>query len=434
MAASRTTKKKTTNTKTTRKKKQSSSGGFQNEIILLVILAASVILLVSNFGMGGIVGNAISQAAFGLMGLMAYVFPIILFIGAAFLLSNKTNPLAYKKTIAAVVLVLVMCGLLQLVTEGYVDSNTLMDYYHMSADYQTGGGLIGGAICISTISAFGTVGAYVIIVMVILVCLILITQRSFFGFLNRILDWFVSLAKGSRQRYEEGRPERELKKELKTQQRQKAAEERRAERLRRLEEALAEEEAEELSEQKPSPAKKNGKKASRKQSAGKSPVEKQPTHFLEGTELFPVGGGTPVSGAEESSAAREENGFQPSQAEVPQFLHEIPEAVGDTLTIDTRDSEQETQMEFAIHREEPAAPVREERMSGAHSVQPEDYPEQYPEESPEALAEAENAKTACPNPKSSKEEIAGGIVNIQHEINQQEAAAKKEYRFPRLSS
>ncbi|MCI5529492.1 MAG: DNA translocase FtsK, partial [Blautia sp.] len=99
MAASKTTKKRTTNSKA--KKKKNGSGGFQNEIILLVILAAAVILLVSNFGLGGIVGSAISQFFFGVMGLMAYVFPIFLFLGAAFLLSNRTNPLAYKKTVAA---------------------------------------------------------------------------------------------------------------------------------------------------------------------------------------------------------------------------------------------------------------------------------------------------------------------------------------------
>lgn len=88
MAASKT-KKRTTSKKSTSAKKQSASGGFQNEIILLVILAACIILLVSSFGMGGFVGDAISSFSFGAMGLMAYVFPVLLFIGCAFILSNK---------------------------------------------------------------------------------------------------------------------------------------------------------------------------------------------------------------------------------------------------------------------------------------------------------------------------------------------------------
>ena len=37
------------------------------------------------------------------------------------------------------------------------------------------------------------------------------------------------------------------------------------------------------------------------------------------------------------------------------------------------------------------------------------------------------------NPKSSEAEIQNGIVSIQHEISQKEAAEKKEYRFPPLN-
>ena len=50
------------------------TAGFQTEIILFVILAACVILLVSNFGMGGFVGDAIMSFLLWLMGMMAYLF------------------------------------------------------------------------------------------------------------------------------------------------------------------------------------------------------------------------------------------------------------------------------------------------------------------------------------------------------------------------
>lgn len=76
-------------------------GRFQTEIILFVILAACVILMASNFGAGGFVGDAISNFCFGLMGLMAYLFPIVFFLESAFILINKTNRLAYKKLAAA---------------------------------------------------------------------------------------------------------------------------------------------------------------------------------------------------------------------------------------------------------------------------------------------------------------------------------------------
>ena len=143
MAVSKTQKgkRKVTSKKTA---KQSVTSGFQTEIILLIILAASIILMISNFGMGGIVGDAISRFSFGAIGLMAYAFPFMLFISAAFLLSNKHNPLAYKKALAAIVFFIFMCGFVQLITEGYMKSTTLLDYYAISSDYHTGGGLIGG--------------------------------------------------------------------------------------------------------------------------------------------------------------------------------------------------------------------------------------------------------------------------------------------------
>ena len=202
MAASNTPKKSTTKRGTSAKKKssartqskkntagkQSISSGFQTEIILLVLMAAAIILMVSCVGLGGNVGGSISKVLMGVMGLMAYIFPVVLFIMAAFLISNKGNVLAYKKTAAAAVLFLICCGLAQLFTEGYTESTTLAEYYRISSEYRTGGGAIGGAICISTISAFGTIGAYVIIVLVILVCLILITQHSFLGFLYKVYD------------------------------------------------------------------------------------------------------------------------------------------------------------------------------------------------------------------------------------------------------
>ena len=86
-------------------------GRFQTEIILFVILAACVILMASNFGAGGFVGDAISNFCFGLMGLMAYLFPIVFFLESAFILINKTNRLAYKKLAAAFVMFLFVLGL-----------------------------------------------------------------------------------------------------------------------------------------------------------------------------------------------------------------------------------------------------------------------------------------------------------------------------------
>ena len=54
---------------------------FREEITLWIIIAVSALLFISNLGIGGVVGNAVSSFLFGIFGLIAYVFPIILIIG-----------------------------------------------------------------------------------------------------------------------------------------------------------------------------------------------------------------------------------------------------------------------------------------------------------------------------------------------------------------
>ena len=88
----------------TGRKRRTSSGGkkgtrkrnepdrsMETEIILWIVLAMSAVLLVSNFGLGGAVGNAISSFFFGLVGLMCYPLPFFLFLGTAFVISNSGN-------------------------------------------------------------------------------------------------------------------------------------------------------------------------------------------------------------------------------------------------------------------------------------------------------------------------------------------------------
>ena len=371
MAVSKT-KKRTTSKKRSNAKQQSVSGGFQNEIILLVILAACIILLVSNFGMGGFVGDAISSFCFGAMGLMAYVFPILLFIGCAFILSNKKNHLAYKKLSAGIVLFVCICGIMQLLTEGYTKSTELMDYYALCSDYRTGGGVIGGAICISITSAFGVVGGYVIIGLVVLVCLILITQHSFLDFVMGIGTRLCNLVKGGHERYQEGKPERDLKREVRAQQKRQLKEERRAERIRQLEMELAQDEEEET------PA------AQSQEELFLDPRQARRKMFsLDGTDL---------------TASTSQSTDQPSSAP-----------------------------EFEIHRSEPLTDLTgdEEEISYEEPVNAMEEDTPFPE--------SKEGKTASKNPKSSPAEIQNGIINIQHEITKQEPAVKPEYKFPPLN-
>ena len=403
------TAKSTTSRRKTTAKKQNVTSGFQTEIILLIILAASMILVISNFGLGGAVGDQISAVCFGIMGLLAYVFPVLLFVGAAFLMSNRKNPLAYKKTLAALVFFLFLCGFVQLLTEGYLPGTGFMDYYKRSSELHTGGGVIGGAICMSSTSAFGVVGGYIIIVLVLLITMILITQRSFFDFIFKIWDSIVSLVKGGHERDMEGQPERDLKKEIRDQERRQKRENRQAERIRRLEETLeAEKQAAQALEQENS-------EAAAALNARQEQKEASSHGFLEGTKLTPP--------KKKKTKETSETAVQTSEED----FEVRTSAAG------------QGQLEFSIHRADSSSEAADDHtdINTEMEYSPSDSFEDFRKEeqqNTEASVQSAASEASQPhkNPKSSKTEIENGIRNIQKEITSKDAEVKKEYHYPPL--
>ena len=422
------TAKSTASRRKTTAKKQNVTSGFQTEIILLIILAASMILVISNFGLGGAVGDQISAVCFGIMGLLAYVFPVLLFVGAAFLMSNRKNPLAYKKTLAALVFFLFLCGFVQLLTEGYLPGTGFMDYYKRSSELHTGGGVIGGAICMSSTSAFGIVGGYIIIVLVLLITMILITQKSFFDFIFKIWDSIVSLVKGGHERYMEGQPERDLKKEIRDQERRQKRENRQAERIRRLEETLeAEKQAAQALEQENS-------EAAAALNARQEQKEASSHGFLEGTKLTP-----------------------PKKKKTKETSETAAQTAEEDFEVRTSAAGQ-GQLEFSIHRADSSSEAADDHtdinIEMEHSPSDSldfDEIQAYEDESKEisdsfedfrkeeqqnteASVQSAASEVSQPhkNPKSSKTEIENGIRNIQKEITSKDAEVKKEYHYPPL--
>ena len=215
------------NTKRKTSKKQNAEiESITNEVLMLIILALAVILMVSNFGVGGFVGDAISSFFFGLFGLTAYIFPVLLFIGFAFFMSNKRNPLAYKKIIAGLFFYIFICALVQLLMEGYMDTDAVFEFYVASAKYHSGGGLTGGVLCKFFAMAFGIVGAYILVILGIIISLIFLTQRSFLGFFRKIFEKIGGKVQNFSQKREEMRPEREERSRQNAMERKMRAEER----------------------------------------------------------------------------------------------------------------------------------------------------------------------------------------------------------------
>lgn len=326
-----TTKKKSAGKRRTpagRKKKQVQTGpSMESEIFLWIVLAASVVLLISNFGVGGSVGNAISSFFFGLVGLVCYPLPIFLFLGVAFVIANKRNPRAYRKMAGFVLLFLAVCLFLQLVTEGAVYERDFMAYYRVSAEYKTGGGLLGGALSRLLVQAFGTVGTYVITVIAMVISFVLITQKSMFDMIKKFSrKIYRRAAERKAQRQEELKARQEEQAEKEQQQ------ERRKKRKERTEDFLKETEVNEPEQE---TKRKKEPKASRKKAK-----EQEVSGDILLDEPFVPENAFPIHRAEElvqdleeivppAEEEKETSKKNPrsSKAEIEQGIHEVSEEI-----------------------------------------------------------------------------------------------------------
>ncbi|MCI5621471.1 MAG: DNA translocase FtsK [Lachnospiraceae bacterium] len=150
---------------------------FRDEITLWLMLAVCIILFIANFGFGGVVGGSISSFFFGMMGVASYIFPICLFVGTVFVLSNRKNSIATTKIIAFVLFVCFVCMLAQMIADTDKGA-TAVSAFSFSREHKTGGGFIGGLLEQFLCSCFGVMGAYVINIVVLIISVVLITEKS----------------------------------------------------------------------------------------------------------------------------------------------------------------------------------------------------------------------------------------------------------------
>ena len=122
---------------------------------------------------------------------MAYILPFLLFGVVAFGISNKGNTHAYIKIAACVALLFAICAFFQLVMHPFDAKESLWSYYQYASDYRKAGGLTGGCLVKILCPFIGVVGAYVVLVVLMVICVILITERSLLA----------PLGKGSKKAY-----------------------------------------------------------------------------------------------------------------------------------------------------------------------------------------------------------------------------------------
>lgn len=175
----------------------------RDEIVLLIALACTIILLLSNFNMAGIVGRSIKWFMFGLFGIAAYIVPVIIAVSIMFMLANKDIIGVMKiKAAMAYVLSVIAAALWQRVTNVPDIKESVGTYFTYCSEYKTGGGLFGGILC-KMLNPLGMAGSLVILIILAIICIIVITEKSFIKGIRNGGERIVSEARKDYSEYKE---------------------------------------------------------------------------------------------------------------------------------------------------------------------------------------------------------------------------------------
>ena len=148
-------------------------------------MTVCILLVLSNFGIGGIAGEAVSSVLFGLFGYMAYVLPFLVLRPPLFFISNRGNTHAYIKIAAGVFLFLFLTAILELIFNSYTPGTKLISYYTAASEHHNAGGLTGGCMISMLCPLIGKIGTYVVLVVLSVICIILITEKSLLAPIGR---------------------------------------------------------------------------------------------------------------------------------------------------------------------------------------------------------------------------------------------------------
>lgn len=147
------------------------------EVNLWISVAVALFLFLSNFGICGIVGNALKSVMLGCFGWMGYIFPVILAVTVGIIAYNEMNATIVSKIIAEIGLFIDCALLFHLFSFGGSDS-PLADFYREGAEGDFGGGIVGGVLGKGLHALLGLTGAYIIAIVILIICIVLLTEKS----------------------------------------------------------------------------------------------------------------------------------------------------------------------------------------------------------------------------------------------------------------
>jgi len=160
-----------------KKLKKNQNPGIAEEILLFGSLGLTILLFLGCCGLLGSFGKVVHDVLIGLFGMVGFLFPFIFFVVSAFIISNKWEKVAKVKVTSSIILIFVLCCVAQLIFAKDSYTEKLSDYY---TDKAGNGGFIGGVLSEFFCKYIGLIGTWVILIVLFIICIVLLTDRSFF--------------------------------------------------------------------------------------------------------------------------------------------------------------------------------------------------------------------------------------------------------------
>lgn len=153
----------------------------KNEAVLIGVFALAVFLFLCNFGIVGTAGNIISDVMFGLLGIPAYIAPVLLFLAVAFGISNRGSMIAAGKLAAAVILFLIIGMVCDLAAGAWNENSVyqVKEIYERCSQNHSGGGVLAGTLAFLSFRSLSMVGTVLLLVVLTVICLVILTEKSF---------------------------------------------------------------------------------------------------------------------------------------------------------------------------------------------------------------------------------------------------------------
>jgi len=162
---------------------EKSNFGFEIETGLVLLLC--VLLFISCLGLAGKAGKVIGAFLYGMFGLLALILPVLVFYLFVFISVNRGVRGVTKRTVSLTGLYVTLCIFVHLLFYGYQEGAKAAELYRASSVSHAGGGLVGGMLAQLFAYAFGTTGAYILVITMIIIFALILFQRPILALVQK---------------------------------------------------------------------------------------------------------------------------------------------------------------------------------------------------------------------------------------------------------